>query len=207
MSSEEKIRLLIIDDHPVVREGLEAMFARSPEVDQIQTASCVAEVEAICPIFQPHIALLDIRMPEIDGFMILQGMQKRWPHIKILILSSSATHAEVKLARLHGASGYLSKSTPRKVLFEALHSIHVGGTCFQAETPQPSSNIPSLSSRELEVLRHLGRGLSNKDLGVAMGVSAETIKGHLKAIFTKIGASTRAEAVTRGYELGLLSNQ
>ncbi|MEI6712185.1 MAG: response regulator transcription factor [Verrucomicrobiota bacterium] len=202
-----KIRLLIVDDHAVVREGLQAMLSIDPNIEAIETAASVADVKKLCPTFAPHIMLLDVRMPHSDGFTVLQGVQKHWPDIRIIMLSASATPAEVKLARQHGASGYLSKSSPRATLLEAIFAVNAGETRFQTDKNAESSETPSLSARELEVLRHLGRGLSNEDLGRALGVSAETVKSHLKAVFAKLDVAGRAEAVTRGYELGILSVQ
>ena len=124
--------------------------------------------------------------------------------IRVLMFSSSATSAEVALARQHGASGYLEKSVDRATLLAAITKVAAGGSCFRS-TSNPHHSNPDLSPRELEVLSHLGRGLGNDELGLALGVSGQTIKSHLKAIFQKLGASCRAEAVSRGYELGLLN--
>jgi len=179
----------------------------TPISRSIQTASCVADVKAICPVFLPHVILLDVRMPQSDGFTVLQRIIKHWPDIRVIMLSASATPAEIKLARQHGASGYLSKSSDRKTLLESVFCVASGGTCFHADARPSSKDIPTLSARELEVLRHLGRGLSNEDLGRVLGVSAKTAKSHLKAIFLKLEVAGRAEAVTRSYELGILSVQ
>lgn len=201
----EKIRLLIVDDHAVVREGLQAMLAPAPGIDRIATASCGADAEMACAARAPHVILLDVRMPGSDGFHALEAILRRWPQIRIIMLSASATTSEVKLARQHGAAGYLSKSADRVTLLRAIQTVADGGTCFQADPAPAATAGPVLSARELEVLQHLGRGLGNDELGRVLGVSGETIKSHLKAIFGKLGVAARAEAVTRGYELGLLS--
>lgn len=203
----EKIRLLIVDDHAVVLEGLQAMLSLDPKIETIRTASCLSEVEELCPSFQPHVVLLDVRIPNMDGFGILQRILLAWPEIRVLMLSSSASAAEVKLARQYKAAGYLSKSTDRKTLLKAIFAVHAGETCFLATSVNDFAEIPALSARELEVLRQLGRGLGNEELGRVLGVSAETVKSHLKAVFSKLDVSGRAEAVTRGYELGILSVQ
>lgn len=203
MSSETKIRLLIVDDHAVVREGLEAMLRRDPYFAKIATASSGMEAIAICATFEPHVILLDVRMPGNDGFSVLETLLQRWPQIRVVLLSASATSAEVKLARRLGAAGYLPKTSDRQTLVQAIHTVAGGGTCYAAD-PEPTSQS-TLSARELEVIRHLGRGLSNHDLGRALGVSEHTIKSHLKAIFGKLGVADRAEAVARAYELGLVS--
>ena len=199
------LRLLIVDDHAVVREGLQAMLASDPGIAAIATAAGVDEAVARVAECQPLVMLLDLRMPGGDGFAALARLLPRWPALRILVLSASATVAEVALARRHGAAGYLSKSADRATLLRAIHAVAGGGTCFPPE-PEPSAGADvGLSARELEVLHHLGRGLSNDDLGRALGVSGETIKSHLKAVFTKLGVAGRAEAVARAYDLGLLS--
>lgn len=206
MNMSNQLRLLIVDDHAVVREGLQAMLGPDPNISNISVASCGAEAEQACTADRPHVILLDIRMPGSDGFFVLRSILGRWPETRIIMLSSSATTAEVKLARQYGAAGYLKKSTGRAELLESIHLVAAGGTCFQAEDDvMVSRESPVLSARELEVLQHLGRGLGNEGLGRVLGVSSETVKSHLKSIFIKLGVTSRTEAVTRAYELGLLS--
>lgn len=199
------IRLLIIDDHLVVREGLEAMLSSAPAIGSIATTGDAREALGMCGSFSPDVVLLDVRMPGKDGYHVLDEIGSRWPEIRVLMFSSSATSAEVHLARQHGASGYLSKSACRDTLLAAISRVAAGRTHFQPEMPDPESAMVKLSPRELDVLRHLGRGLGNEELGRALGVSGETIKSHLKSIFQKLGVSGRSEAVARGYELGLLN--
>jgi DNA-binding NarL/FixJ family response regulator len=202
---EPRIRLLIVDDHAVVREGLEAMLSMAPEISRIATAGDCAEALAVCGTFHPDVVLLDLRLPGSDGFQVLDEIRRHSQRIRVLMLSSSATAAEVALARQRGASGYLEKSVDRATLLAAIGRVAAGGSCFFRPAADRDRITPDLSPRELEVLSHLGRGLGNEDLGLALGVSGETIKSHLKAIFQKLGVSCRAEAVSRGYELGLLT--
>jgi DNA-binding NarL/FixJ family response regulator len=205
MIPENNLRLLIIDDHAVVREGLEAMLGAVPGFERIATAASTEEALPVCESLRPHVVLLDLRMPGSDGFNALEIIRQRWPEIHVLILSASATVAEVQLARRNGAAGYLSKSADRATLMEAIRTVAAGGLVFSQETAPTGASPVSLSARELEVLRHLGRGLSNQQLGQALGISPETVKSHVKAIFHKLDATGRAEAISRAYELGLLS--
>ncbi len=205
MTPAKSLRLLIIDDHAVVREGLEAMLSVDPSFERVATAASTEEALPLCGNFGPHVILLDLRMPGSDGFNALEIIHERWPEIRVLVLSASATAAEVKLARRTGAVGYLSKSADRATLIQGIRTVAAGGVFFPQETTPPASVCPALSARELEVLRHLGRGLSNQELGSVLGISPETVKSHIKAIFHKLGAADRAEAIARAYEFGLLS--
>jgi DNA-binding NarL/FixJ family response regulator len=200
----EKLRLLIVDDHAVVREGLESMLSVHDCFERIQTAASAELALAACSSFIPHVILLDVRMPLMDGFETLSAIAAKWPLIRIVMLSSSSTVAEVKLAQRKGAHGYLSKIADHATLLEAVRTVAAGGSWFKKELSAEVSALPLLSGRELEVLQHLGRGLSSQDLGRVLGISAETIKSHLKSIFSKLGVADRAEAVARAYEVGLL---
>lgn len=206
MTADHPLRLLIVDDHAVVREGLEAMLGIDPCFETIATAGSTEEALPYCEEFRPHVILLDLKMPGSDGFNALEIIRQRWPDIRVLILSASASAAEVKLARRNGAAGYLGKSSDRATLLKAIRSAAAGATVFPVDpAPEPSEG-PALSARELEVLRHLGRGLSSQDLGRVLGISGETVKSHIKAIFHKLGVADRAEAVARAYELGLIGS-
>ena len=204
MNADPSLRLLIVDDHAVVREGLEAMLGIDPCFEAIATAGSTEEALPYCEEFRPHVILLDLRMPGSDGFNALEIIHQRWPDIRVIILSASATAAEVKLARRNGAAGYLGKSSDRATLLKAIRSVAAGGTVFPVDAAAAPAGSPTLSARELEVLRHLGRGLSSQDLGRVLGISGETVKSHIKSIFQKLAVADRAEAVARAYELGLL---
>jgi DNA-binding NarL/FixJ family response regulator len=198
------IRLLIVDDHAVVREGLEAMLVSDPGIVRITTAANGAEAIRSCLNEIPDVVLLDLRMPGGDGLSVLDTMRARWPQVRVLLLSANASTTEVLRARHAGAAGHLSKSSDRAALLSAIRLVAGGGTTF-ADDGTRVVDDHGLSARELEVLSHLGRGLSNDDLGRVLGVSPETIKSHLKSIFAKLGVTGRTEAVARAFELGLVT--
>ncbi len=198
------IRLLIVDDHAVVREGLEAMLAADPGITHITTAANGADAIRLCTAETPDVVLLDLRMPGGDGLSVLDTIRARWPTVRVLLLSANASTTEVLRARHAGAAGHLSKSTDRAALLAAIQLSAAGGTCFTDDGARVVDDH-GLSARELEVLSHLGRGLSNDDLGRVLGVSAETIKSHLKSVFAKLGVTGRTEAVARAFELGLVN--
>lgn len=197
------IRLLIVDDHAVVREGLEAMLGSDPGITRITTAASGADAIRICTAETPDVVLLDLRMPGGDGLSVLDTIRARWPAVRVLLLSANASTTEVLRARHAGAAGHLSKTTDRASLLAAIRLAASGGTSF-ADDGARVVDDHGLSARELEVLSHLGRGLSNDDLGRVLGVSAETIKSHLKSVFAKLGVTGRTEAVARAFELGLV---
>jgi two-component system, NarL family, response regulator len=205
MNRPDRLKLLIVDDHAVVREGLEAMLGVDPAFEAIATGASAEDAVRLCSEFHPDVVLLDLRMPQADGFSALEVIHVQWPEIRVLVLSAGASAAEIKLVRRNGASGYMSKSADRATLIAAIMTIADGGSVFPQELPSAPTEIPALSARELEVLRHLGRGLSSYELGVALGISSETVKSHIKAIFQKLSVTTRAEAVSRAFEIGLLA--
>lgn len=198
------VHLLIVDDHAVVREGLAAMLGSDPGIARITTAASGADAVRACEKEVPGVMLLDLRMPGGDGLGVLDTIRARWPAVRVILLSASATAAEVGRARRAGAAGHLSKTTDRAALLAAIRLAAAGGSCFADDGAVPVDDH-GLSVRELEVLSHLGRGLSNDDLGRVLGVSAETIKSHLKSIFAKLGVTGRTEAVARAFELGLVT--
>jgi DNA-binding NarL/FixJ family response regulator len=198
------IRLLIVDDHGVVRDGFKAMLSNAPGIDAILTASDAAEALQICRQAPPDLVMLDLRMPGMDGHGLLEILHAEWPALPVVILSAHDFPADVNLAKRHGASGFLGKSIDRGTLIESIHTVAAGGTCFLAGRPLAASDVDALTERELEILRHLGRGLSNDSIGRVIGVSGETVKSHLKNIFRKLGVMTRAEAVARAHEQMLI---
>ena len=198
-----QLRLLIVDDHAVVREGLEAMLGSDPGITRITTAASAADAIRACETETPDVMLLDLRMPGGDGLGALDLIRARWPTVRVLLLSANANAAEVARAKNAGAAGHLNKTTDRASLLAAIRLAAVGGTCFADVATTVDGH--GLSARELEVLSHLGRGLSNDDLGRVLGVSAETIKSHLKSVFAKLGVTGRTEAVARAFELGLVT--
>jgi DNA-binding NarL/FixJ family response regulator len=198
------LRLLIVDDHAVVRGGLEAMLAVAPGIERIATAGDGAEALKLCESFAPDVILLDLRMPGLDGHSTLEVLAREWPQVRVIMLTGNDTPAEVKLARRNGAAGFLSKSADPGTLLGVIEKVAAGGTHFPHTRAGSHPEDTGLSARELEVLQHLARGLTNEDIGLALGVSGQTIKGHLKLIFPKLAVATRAEAVTRAHELGLV---
>jgi DNA-binding NarL/FixJ family response regulator len=204
-NKEQSISVLIVDDHPVVRGGLEAMF-RSEKGFRI--LGCTATGQEAFDLCQrqgvPDVVLLDVRMPDCDGFQTLHLLRRHFPGLRVLMLAGMPLKHEAQRARELGAGGYLSKSAEQTELLEAIRALMVKGDAFLVSEAPKVATVPLLSPREIEVLELLSRGLSREEIGTAINVSAETVKSHVKAILAKLEASGRTEAVARGYELGLL---
>lgn len=199
------ISVLIVDDHPVVRGGLEAMLISEKGFRVLACVSSGSEaLEACQRTGVPDVVLLDIRMPECDGFQTLSLLKRHFSGIRVLMLAGMPLKHEADRARELGAFGYLSKSADQAELLEAIHAVYLGNEAFLLQKEVRPAAPPVLSPREIEVLERLSHGLSREDIGKALCVSPETVKSHVKAILAKLEVSGRTEAVARGYELGLL---
>ena len=195
------IRIMIVDDHPVVREGLEAMLESAKGFRVVASAADgETAVEKVAKA-NPDILVLDIRLPGMDGFATLEAIRKERPDQKALLLAGMPLKAELSRAREMGASGYLPKNVDHRRLLDALRTIAAGGP-FQEET---LPEVPSmLTAREMDVLKYLALGKTREEVGLILGIALETVRTHTKSIQVKLGASNTTGAVSRAYELGLL---
>lgn len=200
------IRILLVDDHTLVRDGLEAILELEKDVEHIDHAASAKEALAAVRACPPEIVLLDRRMPDCDGLDLLAELRVLAPRSRVIMMTAAASRSDIETARQLGAAGHLPKTVRRAELVIAIRTVLAGGTSFDMVSPSLSPGSgPVLSPRELQVLENLRRGLSNHDISLVMDISEYTVKAHLKVIFAKLGCSGRAEAVTRGFELGLLS--
>lgn len=197
------VRILIVDDHAVMRGGLQAMLSLSPEIAEVATASGGEEALAMCASFRPNVVLMDLRMPGMDGHSAIQAITGSWPEIRIIVLTGNDSVSDIKLAKQHGVMGFLCKSADPALLLRLISTVAAGGTSFPEQSSDPTQLI-GITPRELEVLQHLSRGLSNEEIGSVIGITGQTVKGYLKMLFPKLGAANRAEAVNRAHELNLI---
>lgn len=195
------IRIMIVDDHPVVREGLEAMLESAKGFRVVASAADgETAVEKVAKA-NPDILVLDIRLPGMDGFATLEAICKERPDQKALLLAGMPLKAELSRAREMGASGYLPKNVDHRRLLDALRTIAAGGP-FQEET---LPEVPSmLTAREMDVLKYLALGKTREEVGLILGIALETVRTHTKSIQVKLDASNTTGAVSRAYELGIL---
>lgn len=207
MPPKKPIRLMLVDDHLVVRMGLAAVLGLEPDFVIAGEAEDAAGALVQFRALGPDITLLDLRMPGASGVEALRSIRAEYPEARIIMLTTSELEEDIFQAIEAGAAGYLLKTAQRAELAEAIRRVQAGGRAvpplLEARLVERAQRR-SLSPRELEVLDYLRRGLSNKDIGVALGVTEHTAKAHVKAILVKLEAADRAEAVANGFQRGLL---
>jgi DNA-binding NarL/FixJ family response regulator len=208
--AERVITLLIVDDHPVVRDGLRGMFAASSGFEVLGEASDGLEGVALATDLDPDVVLMDLRMPGGGGVDAITELVRRGLRGKVLVLTTYDTDADVLPAIEAGATGYLLKDAPRDELFTAVRAAADGRVVL---SPAVAARLVSrvrtpaaepLSAREREVLRLVAKGTSNREIAAGLFISEATVKTHLTHIYGKLGVKDRAAAVAVGYERGIL---
>jgi DNA-binding NarL/FixJ family response regulator len=211
------IRIVVADDHPVVRDGLVAMLRAGREFDVVGEAANGAEAVHLVEETTPDVLLLDLEMPGLDGVAVLRRLREIASPTRAIVFTVFDTDERIIAAVEAGAKGYLLKGVPRAEIFTAIRVVHAGGSLLQpvvaarvlehvasrARGGAPASDDIALTPRESSVLQLLARGRSNKQIAATLGVSERTVKFHVSALFTKLGATNRTEAVTRAIQAGL----
>jgi DNA-binding NarL/FixJ family response regulator len=205
------IRLLIADDHPVVRDGLRGMVAAEPDLEVVGEAGNGLEALALVPRVRPDVALVDLRMPQLDGVATIRALRERHPEVRVLVLTTFDTERDVVSAIEAGATGYLLKDAPRAELFRAVRAAARGESVLAPEVAtrlvgqlrEPSAQ--PLTQQELQVLELVARGASNREVASRLHVSEATVKTHLVHAFGKLGVGDRTAAVTAALERRLIS--
>ncbi|WP_312856566.1 response regulator transcription factor [Phytoactinopolyspora halotolerans] len=204
------LRILLVDDHPVVRTGLAGMLTAEADLDVVGEAANGEEAVAMSRRLAPDVVLMDLRMPKMDGATATAQIVADQPGTRVLVLTTYDTDADIVRAVEAGATGYLLKDTPRTALADAVRAAARGETVLappvaarlmnRMRAPSP----PTLTRRESEVLGAVARGLSNADVGRELHIGEATVKTHLLRIFAKLDVDDRTAAVTRAYSLGIL---
>jgi DNA-binding NarL/FixJ family response regulator len=204
------IGVLIVDDHPVVRDGLAAILGTQPDFTIVGEAASGEEAVDRFRRLQPDVVLLDLEMPGMDGIAVIRRLREEHPAVKIVVFTAFDTDERILGALQAGAKGYLLKGAPRTELFNAVRVVHGGGSLLQPvvasrllerlSEPEPEELTP----RERSVLSSLARGKQNKEIALELNVTERTVKFHLSAIYAKLGAGNRTEAVTIALQQGLV---
>ncbi|MBD8022363.1 response regulator [Microbacterium gallinarum] len=210
------IRLLIADDHPVVRAGLAGLLSDEPGFEVVAEASDGDEAVTLARATSPDVVLMDLRMPRVDGVSAtarIAGGEAGTPPPRVLILTTYESDDQILAAIEAGASGYLLKAAPQAEIVAGIRSVAAGQSALSPQVAvrlvermrRPDPDAVALTARELDVLRLVATGHSNKQVAVALGIGESTVKTHLLKVFDKLGVADRTRAVTLAMERGLLS--
>ncbi len=205
-STQQKLRILLVDDHIVVRMGLSYAIANQPDMEVVAQAEDGEEGIALYRQHRPDVVVLDLRMPKCSGLDVIGALRREFGLVRILVLSNYASGDEIAAALHAGATGFVGKEASLPVLLDAIRKVHIGEQVMPAETARrlASRFASQLSPRELEVLALLGRGMSNKEIGAALNVVESTVKVHVTAILSKLGVADRTQAVLAGVRRGII---
>jgi len=207
MSPEAQIRVILVDDHPVVRDGLANIVNQQKDMRVVAEADDGDVAIAMFEEHRPDVMVLDLRMPRRDGVSVVEEVLDRHPKARLLIMTTYDGDEDIFKSLSRGAKGYLLKDAPRQEILTAIRAV-------AADQPYTSGGIaakalqrlarPSLTQRELDVLQQLAQGRSNKDIGRRLAITEGTAKTHVKAILTKLDAISRTEAVAVAHKRGLI---
>jgi len=205
----EKIRVMIVDDHKVVRVGLRTMIEREPDMEVVAEAEDRASTLAAHAAAHPDVILLDLRLPDVHGADLIALIRERDPQAKIIVLTSFDASEDIFRAVKAGARSYLLKGTfPDGILEQAIRSVHAGHRMIPSEIAERLADRvsePSLTPREIAVLELVAKGLSNREIGAALSTSAGTVKTHLERIYAKLGVGDRTAAALAAIQRGLVT--
>lgn len=201
------IRILTVDDHPLIRQGIASMLEVEPDLELVgEAADALGGLEQFRRLL-PDIALVDLQMPGMGGIELTRRLREEYPHARVVILTTYRGDANARDALAAGACGYMLKSSLRGELIEGLRRVAQGKRCLSAEISEDIAQHvgeESLTGRELSILSALAQGWENKRIANGLGISAETVKSHLARIFEKIGARNRTEAINIALRRGLV---
>jgi DNA-binding NarL/FixJ family response regulator len=203
----DPIRILTVDDHPLMREGIRAIVKSEADMLTIAEAASGEEAIELYRRHRPDVTLMDLRLPGANGIDTLILIRAEFPDARIIVLTTFEGDAEIRRAMESGARGYALKNMPRKTIVDIIRKVHAGRTVVP---PEIAANLAehlggeSLSQREIEVLQRVAAGNRNIDIARQLFISEETVKGHVKHVMEKLGARDRTEAVAIGIRRGMI---
>lgn len=207
MTSESAIRVLCVDDHPLLRDGLAALINNRPGMMVVAQASTAQEAIAQFREHRPDVTLMDLRLPDKSGIEAIRAIRAEFPDARVIVLTTFEGDVEIQRALEAGARAYLLKSMPPKELIEVIEQVHAGKKRVPSQVAARLAEHLSdeaLTAREIEVLAELAEGNRNRDIAEKLSITEETVKVHIKHIMDKLGASDRTEAVAIGLRRGII---
>lgn len=207
MASQDLIRIMCVDDHAIVREGLNAIISTQPDLAVVAEASSGEEAIELYRQHQPNIVLMDLRLKGASGLEATIAIRREFPQAKIIMLTTYDGDEDIYRALNAGAQGYLLKDTLRKELIDVIRAVHAGQRrvppALAAKLAEHLPRMP-LSAREIEILNLVAQGLRNKEVGGMLGIAEDTVKVHIKNIFDKLNVNDRTQAVTVALQRGII---
>jgi len=207
MTDDNRIRVLSVDDHPLLREGIGAIINSQPDLTLVAAASNGKEAVEAFRTLRPDVTLMDLKLPDISGIEVMTAIRKEFPTARMIVLTTFKRDVEIRRTLKSGASGFLLKSMPPQLMLEAIRQVHAGKKCVPPEIAAGLAEHlgdGTLSEREVEVLRHVAEGNRNRDIGKILFIAEETVKAHLKHIMDKLRASDRTESVAIAARRGII---
>jgi two-component system, NarL family, response regulator len=205
--AKARIRILVVDDHPVVRDGLTSMIECQADMELVGEAGTGREGIELFKRLRPDILLLDLKLPDLDGISVIETIRSEYPEARIIVLTTYAGDVQASRALKAGAKGYLLKASLRQKLRTSIRAVFMGQSAIQSEVAADMAGHTadeSLTPRELEVLRLIANGYSNKLVADLLQIREDTVKGHVTGILSKLHASDRTHAVTIALQRGYL---
>ena len=202
-----RIQIVVADDHPIVREGIVANLKQQRDLKVIGEANDGAEALALIKQHRPDIALLDLRMPQMNGLQVLMALNELKLGTKVIVMTTFENEEDIQGSMKAGARAYLLKDCPQQILVDAIRRVYRGEVYLPAQIAQKlvdRMQKPQLSPRELEVLKAVAAGKSNKEIGVQLFISEGTVKTHVESLLNKLGVATRTCAVQAAVRRGLV---
>lgn len=210
MTSTRRIRILCVDDHPIVREGLTSIVAMQPDMEIVGAAESGVDALRIFRETSPDITLIDLRLRDTTGFDLIRNILAMSPSARTIVLTSFEGDADIERALAAGAKGYVVKGMVREELLSAIRAVHAGKRHVpSAVAAKLVDHLGSekLTQRELDVLKEIARGKRNKEIGAELSIAEDTVKMHVKSILMKLSVNDRTEAVTIALRRGIIHLQ